>query len=112
MSGGVANYETLLNGEYRKTHPEVAEDVDSSPEKSAEIDKLRDVLGKQLEILRRGIDVHAEKCSADMIPLHKHLAGNMHNLNAKCGLYMFSPIQVDMNNWSRNLTNWGSTSEV
>lgn len=39
------------------------------------LSELRVVLGKQLSILRKGIEVHASKCATNMLPLHEHLEG-------------------------------------
>lgn len=97
VSGGVANYESFFTGGFRSTHPEVGTDVASSPEKARALDELREALRKQVRvvgpsraflppptarapccaqvvILRRGIEVHAVKCAAAMVPLHEHVS--------------------------------------
>ena len=35
---------------------------------------LTHALGEQLAVVRAGIELHAVKCSKDMMPLHQHLS--------------------------------------
>lgn len=73
VSGGVANFEALLTGEYERTHPEIHEDMQQHPYKSAALRELRAILREQLGIVRRALRVHGVKCAPEMRPLHEHL---------------------------------------
>jgi len=80
VAGGVANYRSFLTGEYRGTHPEIAEDVDgrgpharASPVRALKpraVALLRAVLLEQVQVVARGVRVHGVKCAANLLPLH------------------------------------------
>ena len=44
VNGGIANYAPFLNGSFREDHPEIAEDIASTEEKSKMLDDLRRLL--------------------------------------------------------------------
>jgi hypothetical protein len=75
VSGGVANYAPLLSGEFRVTHPEIAEDLDAPGGGKALLIArgLLPALAAHAHVLQRAIRVHAEKCPADNVPMHKYL---------------------------------------
>jgi len=71
VNGGIANYEPFLTGSYRTDFPEIAEDVDSTPEKSSKVQELKDALVDHFIILKRGVEIHGKVCVDAMIPLHE-----------------------------------------
>ncbi len=71
VNGGIANYEPFLTGSYRTDFPEIAEDVDSTPEKSAKVQELKNALVNHFIILKRGVEIHGKVCVDAMIPLHE-----------------------------------------
>ena len=60
VNGGIANYEPFLTGSYRTDFPEIAEDVDSTPEKSMKVQELKDALEDHFKILKQGVEIHGK----------------------------------------------------
>lgn len=82
VAGGVKNYETFLNGEYRTANPDIAADLEEFPEKAEKVAELQTALEAQLVILKRGMSVHGRVCSEGMMPLHEFLMGRFEELLA------------------------------
>jgi hypothetical protein len=85
VSGGVANYSPFLTGDFRRTHPEIAADMDPPAHggrKAGLIDELRAALMAQLRVVARGIRVHAVKCATEMLPLHDFLVKRFASMRA------------------------------
>ena len=74
VNGGIANYAPFLNGSFREDHPEIAEDIASTEEKSKMLEVLNSALEDHLVILKKGVVVHARVCIEQMIPLHEMIA--------------------------------------
>jgi hypothetical protein len=81
VNGGISNYQCFLDGSYRLAHPEIAEDVDSSPTKQQIIEQLRTSLYEQLQLLEEGMKLHHRKCLPEMRPLHEHLTHRHHEMS-------------------------------
>ncbi|GMH72801.1 hypothetical protein TrRE_jg3684 [Triparma retinervis] len=75
VNGGIGNYRTFINGQYKEKNPEIYEDVCSSGEKRDVCDRLIAALKEQLEILEGGVEIHGRKCSESLKPLHDHIVG-------------------------------------
>ena len=75
VNGGIGNYRTFINGQYKDKNPEIYSDVCSSPSKSDVCDRLIKALKEQLEILEVGVEIHGRKCSESLKPLHEHIVG-------------------------------------
>ena len=73
VSGGVSNYGPFLNGNFVDTHPEILEDLKQKNYSPSLTEVLSHLLVRQSELLAEGIDVHAIKCVAAMLPLHQHM---------------------------------------
>jgi hypothetical protein len=74
VAGGVSNYEPLLTGSFRTSHPEIARDLEKVPGKHFLIQKaLLPALQAHVAVLKRSVAVHRDKCAPDMLPLHKFL---------------------------------------
>jgi hypothetical protein len=81
VNGGISNYQCFLDGSYRVAHPEIAENVDSTPEKQKIIEQLRASLYEQLQLLDEGMKLHSRKCLSEMRPLHNHLTLRYQEMN-------------------------------
>lgn len=74
VNGGIKNYESFITGSYREDNPEIASDIDDNlPKKGDLVERLKQCLVVQMELLGRGIEVHGEKCLESMLPLHSHV---------------------------------------
>lgn len=73
VNGGIGNYATFINGQYKVDNSEIWDDVNSSDAKRSYPSKLLDVLGEQIEILEMGVRLHETKCSPSLLPLHQHI---------------------------------------
>jgi hypothetical protein len=74
VNGGTLKFAPFLDGSYVRSNPEIASDVQSTPEKAAVVAKLKVALKEQLELLDGGVRVHSNKCAVAMRPLHDHMS--------------------------------------
>jgi hypothetical protein len=85
VNGGVAaNYGPFLTGSFARTNPEILEDVRAHAHKGHLVEALRAALRVQLRLLRRGVRLHASKCSEAMRPLHEHMQTSFQKLELEC----------------------------
>ena len=78
VSGGVSNYDPLLTGAFRATHPEIEADLvagaGAGGGKRGLIERgLLPALQAHVAVLKRCLGIHRDKCRADMMPLHRFL---------------------------------------
>jgi hypothetical protein len=90
VAGGIVNYRGFFTGEFARSHPEIADDMEGRGPHSARspfraqkreiVGVLRQVLLEQLAILARGIRVHGVKCGANMLPLHDFMCARFETM--------------------------------
>jgi HD-GYP domain-containing protein (c-di-GMP phosphodiesterase class II) len=86
VNGGLANYVSFLNGEYRNINPEIAQDVDSFEAKKDCSQVLSALVKQQIELMDKGIKIHSLKVCEAMKPLGQHMEGNYQKMR-KDALY-------------------------
>lgn len=77
VNGGIANYYSILSGEYRELNPAIeahitANEVHDS-QYSEPLHHFKEILQSHLDILKRSLEWHKRKCDDSMAPLHEHM---------------------------------------
>jgi hypothetical protein len=76
VNGGLANYVSFLNGDYRTLNPEIAEDIDKHPLKKEDTAELARLVKQQIELMDHGIKIHSSKVCEAMKPLGAYMEEN------------------------------------
>eukprot|EP01088_Endostelium_zonatum_P014813 TRINITY_DN3378_c0_g1_i1.p1 TRINITY_DN3378_c0_g1~~TRINITY_DN3378_c0_g1_i1.p1 ORF type:complete len:240 (-),score=64.39 TRINITY_DN3378_c0_g1_i1:70-789(-) len=79
VNGGVGNYQSaFLDGKFEK----------ANPGEKYKVEELRAELSRQVEVLERGVDVHAVLVSDEMRKLHDHMVTQLGVLKSKMAVIM------------------------
>lgn len=82
VNGGLINYYPIINGEYKKTHPEIYESIDNENDI---INELINSLHKLIDILNEAMTIQDLKCDKQMRPFHEHLMSKFEQMKKVLG---------------------------
>ena len=85
VNGGLKNYISILNGEYKTINAAIDEDIAASPAKAEVVDQFKKVFRQHLDVVSRAVGLHKLKCHESMQPLQRHLENALKVLVERVG---------------------------